>query len=130
MLPPSDAASPQQNTRATGVVPGPRATFTVTLATPVPLASFGADDPWLYVVDTAQAIHLSTRPPGSARPFALLVPSGFQIPIESTDLTVAYPQFATFVSSGGTQAANWFANPAGGRVVDWTEGGWAWANGF
>ena len=130
VLPPTDASSPQQNTRASGVVPGPRATFTVTLATPVPLASFGVDDPWLYVIDTAQEIHLSTRSAGSARPFAMLVPSSFQIPIESTDLTVAYPQFATFVTSGGAQATGWYANPAAGRVVDWPVGNWAWANGF
>lgn len=130
VLPPLDPASPQQNTRAGSVVPGPRATFTITLATPLPMAAFGVDDPWLYVVDTAQEIHLSTRAPGNPRPFALLVPSSFRVPLESTDLTVAYPQFATFVTSGGAQGSNWYANPSASGVVGWAVGDWAWANGF
>jgi hypothetical protein len=130
LLPPTDPARPQQNSTSGNVVAGPRATFTVTLATPIPLSSFGTDDPWLYVIDTRQEIRLSTRASGSGLPFALLVPSTFQVASEGTDLTAAYPQFATFVSSGGTQAGNWYGSPAAGKVVDWKVGDWAWANGF
>ncbi len=130
LLPPTDAARPQQNTTSGNVVSGPRATFTVTLATPIPLASFGTDDPWLYVIDTRQEIHLATRAAGSALPFALLVPSTFQVALEGTDLTAAYPQFANFVSSGGTQSGNWYASPDATKVVNWKIGDWAWANAF
>jgi len=131
VLPPTDPARPQQNTFAgVAVKPGPRATFTVTLATPLPLSSFGTDDPWLYVVDTQQEIHLSTRAPGSNLPFALLVPSTLRVVTEGTDFVAAYPQFATFVASGGTQAGNWDASPAAGKVVDWRLADWAWVNAF
>ena len=130
VLPPTNPARPQQNTTSDNVVAGPRATFTVTLATPIPLANFGVDDPWLYVIDTRQEIHLSTRAPGSALPFAMLVPSTFQVAVEGTDLINAYPQFAAFVSSGGTQAVNWYNAPAAGKVVNWKIGDWAWPNGF
>lgn len=60
----------------------------------------------------------------------LLVPTTFQVVTEGTDLAVAYPQFATFVASGGNQAGNWYASPAAGKVVDWKLGDWAWANAF
>jgi len=130
LLPPTDSARPQQNTTSGNVVPGPRATFTITLTTPIPLASFGTDDPWLYVIDTRQEIHLATRAAGSALPFALLVPSTFQVASEGTDLTAAYPQFANFVSSGGTQSGNWYAAPDATKIVNWKIGDWAWANAF
>lgn len=131
ILPPTDPARPQQNTFAgVAVKAGPRATFTVTLAAPIPLSSFGTDDPWLYVVDTQQEIRLSTRAPGSNLPFALLVPSTFQVVTEGTDLVTAYPQFTTFVASGGAQAGNWYAAPDASKVVSWKLGDWAWANAF
>jgi LruC domain-containing protein len=130
VLPPANPGVPQQNSTSGNVVAGPHATFVVTLATAVPAAGLGADDPWLYVVDTRREIHLSTRAPGSALPFAMLVPSDFQVASEGTDLVAAYPRFATFVTSGGTQAGDWYLTPAAGRIVDWKLGDWAWANAF
>lgn len=80
--------------------------------------------------DSQQEIHLSTRAPGSNLLFALLVPSTFRVVIEGTDFVAAYPQFFTFVASGGTQAGSWDASPMAGKVMDWKLGDWAWANAF
>ena len=122
LLPPVDPLSPQQNTRPGTVMRGPRATFSVTLSTPMPLAAFGTDDPWLHVVDTRQDVHLLTRAAGSDLPFAVVVPSTFQVAQEGVDIVTAYPEFGTFVNSGGARGAGWYASPASGKVVDWKIG--------
>lgn len=126
LLPPVDPLTPQQNTRNGNVVTGPRASFSVTLAAPVPASAFGVDDPWLRVIDTRQDIHLSTRSGANPLPFAMLLPSDFQIATEGTDLAVAYPQVSTFAASGGTQAANWYRSPVAANVVSWKLSDWAW----
>lgn len=126
LMPPADPLFPQQNTRNGNVVRGPRAAFTVSLPTPLSVSAFGADDPWLRVIDTRQEIHLSTRAGASPLPFAMVLPSDFQIATEETDLTVAYPKLATFAASGGTQAADWYRSPVAGNVVSWKLADWAW----
>jgi len=120
ILPVTDASRPQRNTFA-GQVPlkGPRATFSITFETPVPLASVGVPDPALYVVDTGQTVRNASRDP-AGYPFVLAVPSGWRVPIESMDVGNAYPTLMTFLSTGGSSATDWYLAPAGGKVVDWT----------
>lgn len=127
LLPVTDASRPQRNTLAdVAPVQGPKSAFSITLATPIPIEGVGADDPWLQVVDTNQAIHLNSSRDASGFPFALRVPSQWRAPIELQDMGLAYPAFLNFVSSAGSQSANWYLSPASGKTVNWNVLDWAW----
>jgi LruC domain-containing protein len=48
-------------------------------------------------------------------PWAINIPVSFSYPIEKADINTAYTKFATWVSSGGTQFADWYTNGSGYR---------------
>jgi len=56
----------------------------------------------------------------------MVMPSEWRIPAEGVDLGLAYPGFASFVTSSGSQWANWYLSPASGQVVNWNLLDWAW----
>ena len=126
ILPTTSDLRPQRNTFGdVAPIQGPKATFSVTFDAPVPLSQVSADDPWLYVVDTGQSIRLSDRD-AKGFPFALKLPSEWRIPLEMTDMGLAYPAFVEFVQSGGTRSADWYARPEPTRVMSWKPLDWAW----
>ena len=127
ILPVTEAARPQRNTFA-DVAPlqGPKSTFSISLASPIPLSAVGADDPWLHVVDTKQDIRLGSAKDANGFPFALRLPSQWRVPIEGEDMGLAYPEFVNFVSSSGGNAADWYQKPAAGKTVNWNVIDWAW----
>lgn len=127
ILPVTDAARPQRNTFA-DVAPlqGPKSTFSISLANPIPLSGLGVDDPWLHVVDTNQDIHLNSARDANGFPFALKMPSQWRVPVEGQDMGLAYPEFINFVSSSGGNATNWYLTPATGKTVNWNVLDWAW----
>ena len=118
-------------------VPGvkePKATFSITFSTPVPLAKFGKEDPWIKVTrsdNTTVNVHLSDRDSNNF-PFAMLMPTTWKWPIESTNITngnkigAAYPDFLEFVGSSGRQKTNWHANPVTTRINNRAQSAWAW----
>ncbi len=48
-------------------------------------------------------------------PWAINIPAVFDYPVEKADINTAYTKFATWVSSNGTQFANWYTNQSGYR---------------
>ncbi|MCF8426109.1 MAG: DUF4842 domain-containing protein, partial [Bacteroidia bacterium] len=48
-------------------------------------------------------------------PWALNVPASFDYPKEKADINTAHLKFASWVSSGGSQFTNWYANESGYR---------------
>jgi LruC domain-containing protein len=42
----------------------------------------------------------------------------WKAPLESTDISSAYPEFTQFITSGGTISQYWFDNPVHHRTVD------------
>lgn len=122
---PGPGAVPVNTPAGASMVQGPKATFSISFATPVDLAAFGADDPWLFVRNTGKAVHLSDRD-GNGYPFAMLLPSAWQIPVEYTDMGLSYPSLSTFISSAGSTATDWYLHPASSLVKEWTVANWAW----
>lgn len=118
-------------------VPGvkePKATFSVTFSTPVPLAKFGKEDPWIKITrtdNTTVNVHLSDRDSNNF-PFAMLMPTTWKWPIEAPNVSggnkigQAYPDFLEFVSSSGQQKTNWHANPVTVRINNRAQSAWAW----
>lgn len=47
-------------------------------------------------------------------PFCISLPSGFNYPIEGTDVTKAYLHFGEWAASGGTSFVDWYINLASG----------------
>ena len=96
---------------------GPAVDFTVTFDT-LPSSEdvqIGQMTPRLYVRNTEEYIDLSTRDE-AGRPYALLVPTDWQHPTETTDIGLAYPEIITYMTSGGITNANWYNTPATGRT--------------
>lgn len=124
-------------------VPGvkePKATFSITFSTPVPLAKFGKEDPWIKITrsdNTTVNVHLSDRDSNNF-PFAMLMPTTWKWPIESPNITggnkigQAYPDFLEFVNSSGAQKPQWHTNPAAAsptvptRINTRAQSDWAW----
>ena len=48
-------------------------------------------------------------------PWAINIPATYNYPIEKADINTAYLKFATWVTSGGTQFNDWYANGSGYR---------------
>lgn len=48
-------------------------------------------------------------------PWAINIPTAFDYPVEKADINTAYTKFATWVSSGGNQFADWYTNTNGYR---------------
>lgn len=123
---------------------GPKATFSVTLDTPIATTQLGAApfDPYLYVHQTGYEIHLPGQAPtpgsanlrdgyttfkdGSGLPFSMIVPDGWLPPLEMTDMGLAYPELVTYVNSGGKQKTTWYLNPSPGKIKNMTSGDWSW----
>jgi hypothetical protein len=127
LLPPNpDTQVPQRNTIA-GIpnIQGPKSTFSVVLQTPVALANWGGDDPWLEVIDTMQIVRHSSRD-ASGFPFAMNLPSEWLIPQEGVDMGLGYPSFANFVTTSGAQSADWYLKPVTTKTIDWKAIHWAW----
>ncbi|WP_373975537.1 LruC domain-containing protein [Chitinibacter sp. SCUT-21] len=108
-------------------IDGPYASMSLVLASPVALAAIGAPDPQLNVVTTGRTITLASRDPNNF-PYALIFPSSWNHPCEKVDMGLAYPQYLTFLQSGGTQAQTWYANPASGLTFGGSMNTYTWAN--
>ncbi|MDP2418515.1 MAG: LruC domain-containing protein, partial [Hydrogenophaga sp.] len=118
-------------------VPGvkePKATFSVTFSTPVPLAKFGKEDPWIKITrsdNTTVNVHLSDRDSNNF-PFAMLMPTTWKWPIEAPNIPggnkigQAYPDFLEFVNSSGTLKTDWHTNPVSTRINNRAQSAWAW----
>ena len=79
------------NTVADGpLLRGPKASFSVSFATPVAWSSSGAGDPVLTVTTTGQTVRLGDRG-GDGYPFALMLPSDWKLPVERQDMGLAHP---------------------------------------
>jgi len=127
LLPPeSTAGAPQRNTiPGQANIQGPKSTFSFIFDTPIALADWGLDDPWLHVIDTNQDIHYSLKG-SNGFPFALNMPSDWQFPQEGVDMGLAYPSFANFVNTSGAQSADWYLHPNASKTIAWTPTNWAW----
>jgi LruC domain-containing protein len=51
-------------------------------------------------------------------PWAINIPTSFSYPKEKADINTAYTKFATWVSSNGTQFADWYSNTPGYRNTE------------
>ena len=49
----------------------------------------------------------------------MVIPSDWQVPIEGTDIGLAYPSFTTFVSSSGASGKTLYQSPDSNKVVHW-----------
>lgn len=126
MLPPYDDGTRQRNTLLDRTpVRGPKASFSLTLATPIPPSQIGIDSPLLDVKDSGATVGLSSRDKRGF-PAAMVMPSDWKIPAEGVDLGLAYPGFASFVTTSGSQSANWYLSPVASKVVAWNVLDWAW----
>ena len=55
--------------------------------------------------------------PATNLPWALDIPKlDFEWPLENVDIQTAYPDFATWASSGGVLNTDWYENPAAGQT--------------
>lgn len=122
---PGPGAIPVNTPAGASMVQGPKATFSISFAAPVDLAALGSDDPWLYVRNTAKAVHLSDRD-GNGYPYAMLLPSSWKIPVEYADMGLSYYRLSTFISSAGSTDTDWYLHPVSSLVKDWAVANWAW----
>lgn len=53
------------------------------------------------------------------KPYAIVVPTDWQVPVEAIDIGEAYPDFASFVTSGGSTNTNWYQKADQKKVVGW-----------
>jgi hypothetical protein len=108
-----------------GFTRGPKASFSVTLATPITAPAPGAGDPWMFVRNTGRTVRVGDRS-ADGYPFALKLLSDWKFPVERQDMGLAYPSLATFVSSSGSRSADWALYPVGTFVRNWSVTDWAW----
>ncbi len=71
------------------------------------------DDTNLYGlgVDASDPVQGTYFKTSNNLPWALLIVEDWEWPLENVDLVDAYPQFATYAESAGSQNANWHASP-------------------
>lgn len=125
---PAPGANPGQPVNTTAGVAftrGPKATFSVSFATPVSLGALAEGHPWLKVSTTGRTVQLGDRS-ASGQPLALLVPSAWKLPLERVDMGLAYPSLSRFISAGGTSATDWYLQPLAARVLTVAPADWAW----
>ncbi len=108
----------------------PHLNFSIALSAPVPVAAVGAASPWIEISRSQAAmstvplgtstnrVDLSSRD-GLKKPYAMLIPSDWRVPVEGTDIGLAYPSFVNFVTSAGSTNANWYQSPDLKKVVGW-----------
>jgi LruC domain-containing protein len=111
----------------------PHSTFSFQFQTPMDPSTIGSLDPFIEIsrnINTAvvpstangntRVVHMGTKDSAN-NPYAMMIPSDWQVPVEGTDIGLAYPKFADFVSSQGQSSKDWYlpvnANP--NRVVQW-----------
>jgi LruC domain-containing protein len=86
-------------------------------------------DPYLYVHNTGASIHVADGRTGSVDsagfPFAMILPSGWDIPVEYVDLGLAYPDFVGFVG-GDPKKQAWYLRPAAERTKSISQAVWQW----
>lgn len=119
------AAAPVNTTAGGGFSRGPKAVFSITLATPVAPPAPDAADPWMFVRSTITAVRLADRG-ADGYPHALKLPLGWQPPAERKDIGLAYPELVKFVGSSGRLATDWASFPANTLVLGWNVTQWAW----
>lgn len=115
-------------TDKTPAVKQPKATFTVVFETPIPLAQFGTEDPWIRVIrsdNSTAVIRLSLRDSNNF-PYVMLMPTTWQWPVERVPMNEAYPDFLEFVKSSGAQKSNWHTNPVEKNINKRSQAVWAW----
>lgn len=108
----------------------PHLNFSIALSAPLAASAVGTAMPWIEISRSTQAmsnvafdsssykVTLNTRDPQN-KPYAMLIPGDWQVPVEGTDIGTAYPDFATFVNSTGTSNASWYQRPDAKKVVGW-----------
>ena len=130
--------------REQSLIRGHRFTFQLNLSTPLPQGQLppAPFDPYLYVYNTGYEIHLPGKTPvlGSSRntrdgrtaftdtagyPFAMVLPHSWQVPVEYTDVGLAYPELLAFVG-GDTNKQDWYLRPAATRTKATTPSVWKW----
>ncbi|MEY4751938.1 MAG: hypothetical protein RIQ60_4152 [Pseudomonadota bacterium] len=137
LLPSGSAGCVQVNTVATcAKVPAVAAHLEVDFASPLAASLFQSPyDPFIYTQNNrGQEVHLPGRQPtalanaalfktvddrttvgtsttymdANRRPWALDIPTDWRWPLELTDIVKAYPTFASWATSGGTTAKDWY----------------------
>lgn len=108
----------------------PHMNFSIALSAPVAASAVGTASPWIEISrstlpmsgvafgSSANKVTLATRD-SQSKPYAMLIPSDWQVPVEGTDIGLAYPDFAIFVGSGGSNNASWYQKPDQKNVVRW-----------
>jgi LruC domain-containing protein len=107
----------------------PKATFSVTFETPLPLSAFNNEDPWIQINPRAGYIPpriTLTRKDSNNFPFALQMPNGWQWPKEGVPMSEAYPEFLNFVKSSGTKNSDWNTSPILDKINRRPQNTWAW----
>jgi LruC domain-containing protein len=108
----------------------PHMNFSIALSAPVATSAVGTASPWIEISRSTQPmagvafdssaykVTLASRDLQN-KPYAMQIPSDWQVPVEGNDIGEAYPQFANFVTSGGASNANWYQSPDQRKVVGW-----------
>jgi len=129
----TDPGSPFVNTDpGRPFIQGPKATFTLDLAAPIPASSLKPPfNAYLHVRKTGQMIQLLEVNPSfkdkNGFPFGMLMPADWQPPSERVNLMEAYPGFLEFVTSQGTKSSNWYKTPKADKVLGVPiSATWAW----
>lgn len=81
-------------------------------------SSYNYPNPFVYPIVGANSFYRTANdlPWG-----VMFVANEFLVPFETTDITVAYPNFASWAQSGGTQDDDWFEYPDLNHVFDPTK---------
>lgn len=108
----------------------PHLNFSIALSAPVPPSAIGTAQAHIEIIRSTATmstvalgagtyqIGLSTRDPQN-KPYAMLIPADWRVPLEGTDVGLAYPNFSNFVASGGGSNSNWYQSPNLTKVVGW-----------
>jgi hypothetical protein len=108
----------------------PHLNFSIALSAPVPVTAVGTSSPLIEISraltpmsaialgSSVRQVGLASRDPQN-KPYAMLIPSDWRVPVEGTDIGLAYPSFTNFVTSGGSNNGNWYQSPDLKRVVNW-----------
>jgi LruC domain-containing protein len=113
--------------------PGPKAEFRLDLDLPVKVSELQSPpyDPYLFVRDTRQNVHLMEVNPSyrdiNGYPYGMLLPDAWKPPLEFVDISDAYPFFDDFVISEGASSNDWYLQFFLQHIVDIPDSaGWAW----
>jgi len=133
-------------------VQGPKYIFNITFNSPIDMDSLSAApfDPYLYVLNTDQEIHLINQTLATQRtamgyeksqneakgttsfvdengfPFAMMLASPWMPPIEGYSMEVSYPDFTPYVETRGASKKDWYIRPDGTKVHPSERFTWQW----